>query len=391
MLTLAIALLSPSLSPGNARQARVDIDITGDGRREIFIARDYQGFKAGDEFEILSPQSDGTLRPYGRLAFNLAIGFRVDGLKKRLIVLAPAAMGEATRIEYAIAPGLPKVGETRLLQGGATVAQYDEEFRALDAYWGGGQFIQAYADSANEGLEPVWKDLDTGLPLKGLRRLTPQAPTAIVEAAPRAPTPAPTSLKKAASPPAASAGRNETPPSPPSLADHFLKRLRLAKQESSDQESVWLIEVDVIGDDAPEALMTTSANSSGAGFMVYTPKSSGYRFIGSVPIQPGTFRLDAKDRLLIDEDPAHPGAFVAFSVTDSGVRKVSRPGLPGHAAWLATQRELARRFRDQFAAHIMAAPFAAFGQAAEQAGWRSLVNGTPASPITAFTRPVLNP
>ena len=112
MLTLAIALLSPSLSPGNARQARVDIDITGDGRREIFIARDYQGFKAGDEFEILSPQSDGTLRPYGRLAFNLAIGFRVDGLKKRLIVLAPAAMGEATRIEYAIAPGLPKVAST---------------------------------------------------------------------------------------------------------------------------------------------------------------------------------------------------------------------------------------------------------------------------------------
>ena len=375
MLTLALALFSTATlsTPDFAgpRQARVEIDITGDGRREIFVARDYQGLKAGDDFEVLSPQADGALKPFGHIAFNLAMGFRADIARRRLFVLTPGSAGEATRFEYAIEPGLPRVGELRLAQSGATEARYDDEFKALDIFWTGARAVQAYADSADEAGEPVWKDLDCGAPVQGMRRLRPRADEKA--------TPAPTRS------PAGS------PAAPPSLVQHFAGKRLATKGALGESELIWLIELDVTGDGVPETLLAASSGSGEAGFMIYTQSGEGYRFIGSARFRPLTFRFDAKEKLLIDEDPAHPDSFLAFSITESGARRVRRPGLPDNPVWVAAQREAARRFRDQCAGQIMAAPYAFFEADPAHAAWRSLVNDAPAAPATIFSKSVLNP
>jgi hypothetical protein len=55
-----LAALAAAAEDG-VRWHRVDLDVTGDGRPEIFLAREFVGARAGDDFELLSPGPDGRL------------------------------------------------------------------------------------------------------------------------------------------------------------------------------------------------------------------------------------------------------------------------------------------------------------------------------------------
>lgn len=174
-LVLVGVLASPAAGESSklsqqTRQHRIDVDINGDGRAEILLAREFVGAKAGDSFEVLSPARDGTLRSWGHLEFNPGIGFRVDRAHKRLLVISPMAASEITLIEHELKPGLRVLSARSLQQWGDTGAAYEQEQRALKRYWSQAKLIETYAE-AGDSIEAVWLGVRTGRPVSGLRRL----------------------------------------------------------------------------------------------------------------------------------------------------------------------------------------------------------------------------
>jgi hypothetical protein len=319
------------------RQHRIDVDINGDGRPEILVAREFVGWKAGDSFEVLSPASDGTLRSWGHLEFNPGMGFRVDSARKRLFVISPMAVSEFTLIVHELKPGL-KVLSTRLLrQWGETEAAYEGEQEALKRYWARSKPIETYAESGDSA-EPVWLGVTTRRPVAGLRRLDGK-------------------------------GWTEAPPWTPTLREHFLDRQRFPSNWSKDT-----IEADLLGDAAPEVLLSITPQSPG--FEIYAREASGYNFLGRLPVRADEeFRIDLKARtILVDRHDAQ----VVYSITRQGAAEVRRVSRAERSfAEFQVENTLRAEFNADPNNPILEAPLASFSTDGMNLAWKRR-NGSPA-------------
>ncbi len=332
------------------RQHRIDVDINGDGRPEIFVAREFVGWKAGDSFEVLSPARNGTLRSWGHLEFNPNTGFRVDSARKRLFVMSPMAASEFTLIEHELKPGLRALSTRTLQQWGDTEATYEREQEALRRYWSQAKPIETYAEQGDSN-EPVWLGVGTGRPVAGLRRLDGK-------------------------------GWTVAPLWMPTLREHFLDRQRIPQNWSKDPYRVSLIEADFLGDSAPELLLSIAPNS--LGFEVYTRASGGYRFVGRLPVGADEeFRIDLQARTIVVD---RRGAQVVYSITRLGAAEVKRlsPGDRSFADFQA-QQTLRAEFNADLNNPILEAPLAAFSAEGMNVAWKRR-NGTPAQGVDLTLR-----
>jgi len=177
-LGTALAALAAPAAAQSRTWRRLDLDITGDGQPEIFVARAAGGGADGDTFEVTAPQADGSLRPLGRLAFDLARGFRVDAAHRHVFVLGASTDGVAVLNVYALEAGFRRL-ERRALHAGAVDGAYEREARALEAYWKRAPRVETVALPVRAG-EPGWRDASTGRRVAGLRRLDGQGFTRTV-------------------------------------------------------------------------------------------------------------------------------------------------------------------------------------------------------------------
>lgn len=274
--------------PPGTRWHRIELDINGDGRPEILVAREFAGRKAGDNFDVLSPGPDGQLTVWGSLEFNPAMGFRVDIKRQRLFVISPLAVSEFTVIEHELKPGLRVLSRRTLQQWGSTEAEFEREHKALTRYWAGSRAVETYAESGGAS-DPVWLRLSTGRPVAGLRRLDGK-------------------------------GLTKAPLWIPALREHFLDRQRVPSTWRQDGYRVTLIEADLMGDAALEILLSLPPQSPG--FEIYARVEGGYRFLGRLPVRADEeFRIDFAARTVVAD---RYEAQVTYKVTSAGAREVSR-------------------------------------------------------------------
>lgn len=170
-VAFALALLQ-ALGADAAPLRRLDLDVTGDGRPEIFVARAFTGAAAGDTFDVFTPQADGSLGSLGRLTFNPALGFRVDAAQRRVLVLITPEAGPAVLSTYALEAGFRRVGRREIAPGDPAI---EKEAQAQRRYWSRARKVETAAE-ASRG-EPVWRDVATGRAVGGLRRLDGQGYT----------------------------------------------------------------------------------------------------------------------------------------------------------------------------------------------------------------------
>lgn len=170
-VTFALALAS-ALSADAAPLRRLDLDVTGDGRPEIFVARAFTGAAAGDTFDVFTPQADGSLGSLGRLTFDPAQGFRVDAAQRRVVVLVAPETGPAVLSTYALEAGFRRVARRDIAAGDPAL---EREKQAQRRYWSRARKVETAAE-ASRG-EPVWRDVATGTVAAGLRRLDGQGYT----------------------------------------------------------------------------------------------------------------------------------------------------------------------------------------------------------------------
>lgn len=348
----AAAGSSEPSEPQQTRQHRIDVDINGDGRAEIFVAREFAGWKAGDSFEVLSPARNGRLRSWGHLEFNPEMGFRVDSARHRLFVIAPTAVSEFTLTEHELKPGL-KVLSTRILQQwGKTEAAYEYEQEALERYWSRAKPIQTYA-APGDSTEPVWLGVTTRRPVAGLRRLDGK-------------------------------GWTTAPPWTPTVREHFLDRQRVPENWSKDGYRVILIVADLLGDSAPEVLLSVAPQSPG--FEIYARGGDGYRFLGRLPVRADEeFRIDLQARTIVVD---RQGTQVVYSITRRGaaeVKRLSRRDRP--FADFQAQQALRAAFNADPNNPILEASFAAFSMEGTNVTWKRR-NGSPAQGVDLTLRVV---
>jgi len=334
------------------RQHRIDVDITGDGRPEIFVAREFVGWKAGDSFEVLSPARNGTLRSWGHLEFNPGMGFRVDSARKRLFVISPMAVSEFTLIEHELKPGLKVLSTRTLQQWGETEAAFEHEQEALRRYWSKAKPIETYAEPG-DSTEPVWLGIKNSRPVTSLGRL-------------------------------AEKGWNEAPAWTPTLREHFLDRQRVPENWSKDTYRVSLILADLLGDSAPEVLLSVAPQSPG--FEIYARAVDGYRFLGRLPVRADEeFRIDFQARtIVVDRYEAQ----VAYSVTTRGAEEVKRVSRTDRSFEdLRVQQALRAEFNADPNNPILEASFAAFSAEGMNVAWKRR-NGSPAPGVDLTLRVV---
>ena len=167
---LALLCAAPAHAAG---PRRIDLDITGDGQPEIFVARAFAGAPGGDVFEVFTPQADGSLGVLGRLAFDPAQGFRVDAAHRRVTVLVAPESGRAVLSVYALEAGFRRLSRKEMVADEAALAR---EREAQRRFWTRARRVETTGETARGG-ETVWRDVATGKAVAGLRRLAAPAET----------------------------------------------------------------------------------------------------------------------------------------------------------------------------------------------------------------------
>jgi hypothetical protein len=81
---------------------------------------------------------------------------------------------------------------------------------------------------------------------------------------------------------------------PGQLRDHFLS-LRPHRHSGA----VFLIELDVTGDGAPEVFLNKELRHPSLGWLVYSPSSAGYRYLGELAFDPARIRYGAEENELV--------------------------------------------------------------------------------------------
>lgn len=144
--------------PQPIRVYRMELDVTGDGKPELFLATTWLGGRRGLEWVVYSPQLDGTYRPLGVIEFAY-MSFYYSASSSSIMVPVNGGPGAGPAFAYYHigADGISDITETYTGDTNADVA-------SMNAWQAKGRppvYIDTLADLQGTAA-PQWKDADTG-------------------------------------------------------------------------------------------------------------------------------------------------------------------------------------------------------------------------------------
>jgi hypothetical protein len=267
---------------------RLDLEVTGDGAAEIFLTNGDLWEKAGSIWHVFSPEGT-SFRFLGRIRFHERFfDFKAD--EQLFIAMQPIQIGRFTLVEYKITSvGIEEV-QRREMEEYVDRQHKSEEVVALEAsffsLFKSGRYSVSIATP--EGQEVVWKDLYTHKPSIGLRRIIGVDGVAFT----KAPT----------------ARRN--------LFDHFQ-----GERPFRTSPSVYLLELDVTSDGVAEIILNRELRHNSLGWLVYSPSTAGYRFLGELTFDPHRIRYDAEANQLVVLR-SEPKVVAYYRIDASGIRQL---------------------------------------------------------------------
>lgn len=136
---------------------RMELDVTGDGKPELFLSTTWNGGRRGLQWVVYSPQPDGTYRPLGVIEFAYT-SFYYSAKSSTIFVPINGEPGAGPAFAYYHigADGISEITETNTGDANADLA-------SMSAWQAKGRpsvYVDTLADLQGTST-PQWKDADT--------------------------------------------------------------------------------------------------------------------------------------------------------------------------------------------------------------------------------------